>query len=159
MKRSLFVILTVCILVLTSCARDPYKTEFNSSDVAALVVGDKGERCDLYVGYGYETDTLDSELIKKLYGSSDAAKYCIDYAVFISRSSEIWEAHFFRVRSLYDIKKVEKMLRKRAEMIDREEIHDYLGEKRECAIVRRKNMVCLFITEDNAGYKRALDKI
>lgn len=147
------------MLLFCSCARDPYKTELKSSDIAARVIGDKSGTCDFYVGYGYETDSLTEDMMVRLYGSAEEAEYCVDYAAFISRSDEIWEAHFFRVGSLYDMKRVEKMLMRRVEMINKEEIYGYMGRMTDIMIAKRKNMVCLFITDNNEGYKATLDKI
>ena len=159
MRKIIFCVLILISILLSGCKDDPYKTALNSSDVAAKVIGDKSAVCSIYVGYGYETDSFTKNVMEKLYGTTDVARYCTDYTAVISNGDCVWEAHFFRLTSLYDAKKVKRILEKRIELKSREEIYDYIGERVDALIVGRKNMICLFITENNAHYSEMLKRI
>ena len=148
------VFLIIFMLLLSSCK---YKCELYSSDIISYVLNtEQSQSYDVYVGYGFSSDSFSEKELERFYGVYDAAYKCTDYAAAFSRSDNPWEIHIFRTRSLYDNKSVVSMLRRRADFITKEENNNYIGKTIDYIIFEEKNIICLVVGERCNTYRERI---
>ncbi|MGM9637520.1 MAG: hypothetical protein ACI3YK_06015 [Eubacteriales bacterium] len=160
--RVLCLILLMFSLVLSSCSGDSY----TCTDLLAYLRECYGQNsnCKIYFNGAENQNYLDEDKIMTLFDGMNPAKLCEDYAVCLSTDDQIFEIYIFRPISNGRFDEVEKILRRRLDLLQRPDVYLYDCEGYEAVvssgeIVRKGSYVILLLTPDNSLAEKRLNEL
>ncbi|MGM9679910.1 MAG: hypothetical protein ACI3XR_00240 [Eubacteriales bacterium] len=149
-------------LVLSACNGDGY----TCTDLLAHLLECYGQKtdCKIYFSKASGQNDLSEEKIMFLYDGMDPTELCEDFAVCLSADDQIFEIHVYRPISNGKAGEVEKILRRRLNLLQRPDVYLYDCEGYEAVvasgeIVRRGSCVILLLTPDNGLAEKKLKEL
>ncbi|MBE6631762.1 MAG: DUF4358 domain-containing protein [Ruminococcaceae bacterium] len=159
--KKIIIIFLVLLIILVSCGRTE---EHIPSDIVSDILMNYGKVPDASVIYidaaSFPSEAyLSNERFSKMYflkdGETDIYRPMLkEYAIYISKSFELFEIHIIKSRYLSDAEMIEKMFERRKDALKKSSLYNYCGEDyRELvngiSIKAKGKYVYMFITPDN----------
>lgn len=143
----------LALLTLLSCGGG-----YTCTDLLAAGREACGEEPELRVYFDGGTDfnRLDTRRAAQLYDGMDPVPLCDGYAVCLSPRDRVYEIHIYRCSATDRTGELEKILRRRIELLQSPDVYLYDPEGYEeivnaAAVYRKGKYVCLLATPDNDG--------
>lgn len=160
--RGICPVLLMLSFILSSCSGDSY----TCTDLLVHLRECYGQNsnCKIYFsGAGTQND-LEEDKIMTLFDGINPAKLCEDYALCLSSDDQIFEIHVFRPISNGRFDEVEKILRRRLDLLQRPDVYLYDCEGYEKVvssgeIIRKGSYVILLLTPDNSLAEKRLKEL
>lgn len=149
-------------LILSGCSGDSY----TCTDLLVHLRDCYGQsgNCKIYFDGAGDQNYIDGDKIRTLYDGMDPSGLCEDFAVCLPVDDRIFEIHVFRPVSNGRMEEVEKILRRRLDLLQRPDVYLYDCEGYEEVVssgevVRKGGYVILLLTPDNSIAKERLKEL
>lgn len=108
----------------------------------------------VYFDKGGDFNRLDEDQAKQLYDGMSPIPLCDGYALCLSPRDQVYEIHIYRCSATDRTDELEKILRRRIELLQSQDVYLYDPDGYEqtvnsAAVYRKGKYVCLLVTPDN----------